>query len=175
MPDNEILVERKKHKFPRLSIENFPPKEIGNTNATILVSTDVRPSEEELLVRKAVTNIFPSINFQLTNNTLFGRSTQLTDLNYFSERLLKQEILDAARRIVTKKIRKNGNNSTDNDYIEFRINKQTAFIGKIVFCSEDESPLGPISVKIVSTHINTIIDGYFPKYEWFTLEKEAND
>ncbi len=55
----------------------------------------------------------------------------------------------------------------ENNTIKFFLNKQTAIKNKIVFCDQNEAPLGPIKVEIISSDLLRIIDYYFPKYEWF--------
>ncbi|OLS25949.1 MAG: hypothetical protein HeimC3_12230 [Candidatus Heimdallarchaeota archaeon LC_3] len=164
---SEIIKEGlESSSLKKLSRDDFPPKS-DSFSVTILVETEIRPSESEDLVLKSLTTLFPTINFSLSEETFIGRSTDITDLNYFSTRLLEQEILDASRRIVLKSLMKKSSLLDENNIIKFFLNKQTAIRNKIVFCDQNEAPLGPIKVEIISSDLLRIIDYYFPKYEWF--------
>ena len=154
------------NNYKKLSRNNFPLKS-DSVNVTILVETEIRPTESETKVLKSLKTLFPSINFNVSEETFLGRSTNITDLNYFSIRLLEQEILDASRKIVLKSIRKKSAINRQNSVAEFFLNKQTAIRNKIVFCDQNDAPLGPIKVKIISSDLLRIIDYYFPKFEWF--------
>ena len=160
----EAVEESLKHKITR---GNFPPSNLGNIQVTIIVESEIRPTENESYVLESLLNIFPDIKFYKINDEFFGRTNDLSALNHLSQRILEQEILDAARRIVMKGMNKFRENETEKGFAEFNINKQIAKINKIVFCEKNESPLGPIHIKILSSDIKLIVDSFFPKYEWF--------
>ena len=72
-------------------------------------------------------------------------------------RLLREErILDSARKHLLEGIE--GNTLT------FMLNKQVAYIGKVVFAdSERESPLGPIKIVVESKDPREVVDWLAPK------------
>ncbi|MHA1990535.1 MAG: RNA-binding domain-containing protein [Candidatus Hodarchaeales archaeon] len=150
----------------RFSRENFPPN-LNKIQVTVLVETEIRPTEDIDSVLESLNNLFPEIEFTMQEERYFGRSNTLSSINYFSRRLLEQEILDAARRVILKRINKSTEINDEKSFVEFMVNKQTAKVKKIVFCEKEEAPLGPIIVKIISSDLTNIIDSYFPKYEWF--------
>lgn len=170
----ETIKESLKQKITR---NNFPPNNLGNIQVTIIVESEIRPTENESYVLESLLNMFPNISFSKIKDQFLGRTNDISALNHFSQRLLDQEILDAARRVVIKGMNKIKDIDNEKGYTEFNINKQTARINKIVFCERDESPLGPIHIKIISNDIELIIDCFFPKYEWFkesSLEEIKN-
>jgi predicted RNA binding protein with dsRBD fold (UPF0201 family) len=152
-----------KQSFSR---ENFPPN-LKKIQVTILVETEIRPTEDIDSVLESLSNLFPEIKFTMQEEKYIGRSNSISSINHFSRRLLEQEILDAARRVILKRINKNIDPDDEKNFVEFMVNKQTAKVKKIVFSEKEEAPLGPIIVKIISPELTIIIDSYFPKYEWF--------
>ena len=64
-----------------------------------------------------------------------------------------------------KTYRRNLEKNTQADTTWFYLNKQAAFVEKIVICEEaNESPLGPIKVILQSSNIDELID-------WLVFEK----
>jgi len=116
----------------RFTRENFPPN-LNEIQVTILVETEIRPTEDENLVLQSLNNLFPDIKFKKQEERYSGRSNALSSINYFSRRLLEQEILDAARRVILKRIDRNTDIDDKKSFVEFMINKQTARVNKIVF------------------------------------------
>ena len=58
-----------------------------------------------------------------------------------------------------KSCTRNLEDNLDNDTTWFFLNKQAAFVEKVVICDEtEESPLGPIKVILTSSNIDGIID-----------------
>ena len=76
-----------------------------------------------------------------------------SSLESFSEQLAKQRIRAAARKILMRGVE--GSKTT------FRLNKQVATTGKVSF-SEEEHPLGDITVTIRSLNIQSVIDELAP-------------
>lgn len=150
--------------FPWIS--KYPPDVPEDINATIIVSANVWATEEDTKVLKALETLFPEITFSNNNNIISGRTNHLTALNNLAERMYEQKILDAGRRRVLQ-------GSLDT-LAEFYLHKQVALVNKVAFCEPDESPMGPITVKIISDSLNQLIRLYFPKYEWFYESKELD-
>ena len=60
---------------------------------------------------------------------------------------------------------RNLENNLENDTTWFLLNKQAAFVEKVVLCDEaDESPLGPLKIVISSHDIDRIIDSLVLKH-----------
>lgn len=111
-------------------------------NITGRVSALVYPTEIEEKVRIAITNIFP-VELGLRNfgiPQLYGE-VGLESLRKLHMLLREFRILDTSRRIFM--------NGMEGNTIQFRLNKQAAFVGKVNFPVGEES-LGSIHVEISS-------------------------
>jgi len=111
-------------------------------NITVRVSALVYPTEIEEKVRIAITNIFQvelvQKNFGIPQ--LYGEG-DLESLRKLHTLLRDLRILDTSRRIFM--------NNIEGNTIQFRLNKQVAFVGKVNFPVGEES-LGSIHVEISS-------------------------
>ncbi|MEM2136378.1 MAG: RNA-binding domain-containing protein [Candidatus Methanomethylicia archaeon] len=126
----------------------------------IRVKTEVRPTEDENKVKKALLNIFVSEKVELIEEDgkriLVSEEKNIESLSKLREMLRKRRILSAAKAVLKRSITE--------DRMVFYLNKQAAYMGQISFCEkEGESPLGPITVEIVCEKINEVID-------WLTSE-----
>ena len=132
----------------------------------VSVETIVYPTEELLLVKEAVKNIFEgNLVSQKVSDTalikLAGSSNQLTSLNPFKEILIRDNIRAAAQKVLSKSICQNK--------MVFYVNKQVAYAGHISFCDpERESPLGPIKITISGGDLMYIL-------EWLQTIKPEED
>lgn len=108
----------------------------------VRVEVEVRPTEDPQKVLQALRNVFPSLVFSRSENVLRGEGS-LLDLERFRELLKRQAIRDAAKSHLLAKCREGR--------IEFMLNKQVAYCGKVNF-TDGESPLGPISVVIETSN-----------------------
>ena len=117
----------------------------------IEMSCIVNPSEDPDKIKKAITNIFP---YSIIKNENFSINVQSKELRSF------EKIYETIHTNQTQKIySRNLENNLENDTTWFFLNKQTAFVEKIVICDEaEESPLGPIRVTLTSSNIDGIID-----------------
>jgi len=130
---------------------------------TIRIEVEVRPTEDESKVRKALKNIFTlkdsdikSIDIGNNYKLLVVESRKLTVLFRLYELLRQERILDTARSIMLSLKR--------GDMLTLKLHKQSAYAGHISFISYDEeSPLGPITLTIVSDKLSEIIDWLAPK------------
>ncbi|MDD5616391.1 MAG: RNA-binding domain-containing protein [Candidatus Methanoperedens sp.] len=126
-------------------------------NITVRVSALVYPTETEEKVMTSITNIFP-LEFALRNfgiPQLYGEGG-LESLRKFHLLLRDLRILDTSRRIFM--------NNMEGNTIQFRLNKQVAFVGKVNFPVGEES-LGSIHVEITSDNeedLMKIIDWLAP-------------
>jgi len=126
----------------------------------VVVEVEVRPSEDKDKVLQAMLNFF---DFERISEekvgislVIIGESSTLRSLMRFHRALRDEKILDSARKYLYKGI--NGNS------ISFMLNKQAAAVRRISFVdSENESPLGPIKVRIEYKDPQTVIDWLTPK------------
>ncbi|MDO8726094.1 MAG: RNA-binding domain-containing protein [Candidatus Methanoperedens sp.] len=129
-------------------------------NITVRVSALVYPTEIEEKVRIAITNIFP-VELSLRNfgiPQLYGEGG-LESLRKLHMLLRDLRILDTSRRIFM--------NNMEGNTIQFRLNKQVAFVGKVNYPVGEES-LGSIHVEIssdVEEDLIKIIDWLAPETE----------
>jgi len=126
----------------------------------VAVEAEVRPSENKDKVLQAMLNFF---DFERISEekvgislVIIGESSTLRSLIKFHRALREEKILDSARKYLYKGI--NGNS------ISFMLHKQAAAVGRISFVdSENESPLGPIKVRIEYKDPQAVIDWLTPK------------
>ena len=112
---------------------------------TVHIKADVNPTESEEKVKKAIGNMFGSVDIRTpdTHNakTLTAESKGLEALTKIYNILRRERIRDAARTALL--------HGLDRRSVSFCLNKQVAFAGHVSFSQEEaESPLGPIRVKI---------------------------
>ncbi|AFZ71160.1 hypothetical protein Calag_1456 [Caldisphaera lagunensis DSM 15908] len=129
-------------------------------NGKIIVEAELRPTEDEEKVIKAINNVFTCENMEITDQGDYKiircSSNSYKSLNKFHELLRRQAILDAARSYFFKRIKGNK--------LLILLHKQAAYSGKISFISwDEESPLGPIKIIIESKDINSVIDWLSPQ------------
>lgn len=127
-------------------------------NITVRVSALVYPTEIEDKVRIAITNLF-KVELVLRNYgvpQLYGEGG-IESLRKLHMILRDLRILDTSRRIFM--------NNIEGNTLQFRLNKQVAFVGKVNFPVAEES-LGSIHVEISSEKeedIMKIIDWLAPE------------
>ncbi|ABO34832.1 Protein of unknown function DUF54 [Methanococcus maripaludis C5] len=101
----------------------------------IKIKTNVKPTEDENKVLKAVTNIFVDAEMEVSENIYTGVSK---DISRFKELLRSQAILDAARNVLERNIVGNAT--------KFHINKQAAYSGILNF---DKDVHGGIKLEFI--------------------------
>lgn len=119
----------------------------------VTVSAFVHPTESIESVERAIKNIFPDALLQLEKgekNKLVGTAS----LQRLQELLRRQKIRDTARMELL--------NSKVGDKIEFVLNKQVAYVGKVNF---GEDSLGGICVSIEAEDVEKLIDWLVSKTE----------
>jgi predicted RNA binding protein with dsRBD fold (UPF0201 family) len=121
----------------------------------VRVQSLVNPTEDEKKVERAIRNLFPSGRMERVEADdscrlrLQGEGLEaLTTLR----NLIKQgRIRSAARSILVKRTR--------GGRMEFCVNKQAAFVGRVSFCEPvGESPNGPISIEIQTSDAQLVLD-----------------
>ena len=124
---------------------------IPNIDCKIEMFSNVNPSEDEEKVRISILNIFPYSKFTSKKPPLKAESTDISSLEKIYEAIHSKQSQKAYKR--------NLENNLDNNSTWFYLNKQAAFVNKIVICDElDESPLGPIRVVLTSKQIDRLIE-----------------
>jgi hypothetical protein len=121
---------------------------------------DVNPTEDPNKVRIAVERVLGEIPLEVVQDRdkerLIGESEGQEALLRFYNLLRREQILDAARKVLFSGLTGN--------VICFYLNKQVAYVGHISFSqSIGESPLGPIRVEIESDNPRAVIDWLAPK------------
>ena len=165
--NNDIYTGQQRSPLISIPIKKFPPKSPPNIAVSIVIQTEIRSSEDPELVLRALKTLFPDASFNIEDSSITGRFIDLKILNYFVERVYHQQILDAVRKAVYNGVVIDHKKPHYMTTTEFYINKQVALSNRIVICEPNESPLGPITIRIISESLLLIIDLYFPKWEWF--------
>jgi len=126
----------------------------------VQIEVDVNPTEDEVKVKRAVENVFSSVQFELKplkrGSLLTAKALGNDGLTKFHNLLRRERIRDAARTVMYKGI--------SGQSIVFYLNKQVAYAGHVSFSQPTgESPLGPIKVQIKCDNPKDIIDWLAPK------------
>jgi predicted RNA binding protein with dsRBD fold (UPF0201 family) len=127
---------------------------------TVQIEAEVYPTEDEAKVKRALENIFSSLQFepkQLKRGSLLAAKTSGTDgLTKLYNLLRRDRIQDATRSVMYKGI--------SGHSIIFYLNKQVAYAGHVSFSRPSgESPLGPIRVEIQCDDPRQVIDWLAPR------------
>ncbi|MEM0359541.1 MAG: RNA-binding domain-containing protein [Candidatus Hadarchaeales archaeon] len=120
----------------------------------VWVEAEVKPSEDPQKVEKAVKNLFPLLFLKRESGKVEGTSEDPEVLSRLRDLLRLQAIRDAARNQL---LRGKGEGK-----LEFWLNKQAAFMGKVSF-TEGEAPLGPIKVVVETRDPDLLLDFLAPK------------
>jgi hypothetical protein len=122
----------------------------------VTAEATVNPTEDERKVQRALLNIFPESKVERVSklNGVVTLRIQGGDLNFLStfRSIIRQErIRGAARKILMSK--------SGRGHVMIFLHKQAAYVGRVSFCEpEGESPLGPITIQIVSASPQSVID-----------------
>ena len=109
-------------------------------------------TEDPRKVERAITNLFPGLETRTEEGTIVATGDSV---ERFGERLREQRIRSAARAVLVA--------NRSGTKVEFSLNKQVAFVGKISFGSG--SPLGDIEVEIEDENIDQLVDSIAPRLE----------
>jgi len=125
--------------------------ELPNFNCKIDAYCTINPSEDQIKVEQAISNILPDIEIQINDDSLKATSQNLETLSNIFEVIHSRKIQRVYRRFLSNNLR--------NDSTWFYLNKQAALSNTVALCDdEDESPLGPIRIVLTSKNIEEIID-----------------
>lgn len=126
----------------------------------LTVTCELRPTEDKEKVVKALTNLFDLEKIEVVEDypysRVVGESRKIESLMKLHYLFRQERILDTVRSALL--------NSKAGNTIEFKLHKQSAYVGRATIVTLDsESPLGPIVVKIVSDKIDEVIEWLTPK------------
>lgn len=124
------------------------------------VEVEANLTEDLEKVKRAVENVFGSVEFEVENkgwgSLLTARTKGIDGLSKLYNLLRRERIRDAARGVLFDGL---GESS-----IVFYLNKQVAYAGHISFSKPvAESPLGPIKVRIRCDNPRELIEWLAPK------------
>jgi len=124
------------------------------------VEVEVKPTEDVENVKRAVENIFGSVEFEVkpkgSGNLLTAKAKGIDGLTKLYNLLRRDRIRDAARGVLF--------GGLDKKSIVFYLNKQVAHAGHVSFSKPiAESPLGPIKVQIRCDNPRELIEWLAPK------------
>jgi len=126
----------------------------------VQIEAEVNPTEDEVKVRRAVENMFHSVQFELRplkrGGLLTAKTRGMDALTKFYNLLGRERIRDAARGVMYKGMM--------GHTLVFYLNKQVAYAGHVSFSQPTgESPLGPVKVQIQCDNPRNIIDWLAPR------------
>lgn len=129
----------------------------------IIVKSEVKPTEDEEKVKKAILNIINLETIKIVEENgikmLISEGENIEVLSKTREILRRRRILSAAKAVLKRSIMENK--------IVFYLNKQAAYMGQVSFCEKDgESPLGPITIEITCNNVDEINE----TINWLTSE-----
>ena len=125
---------------------NFP-----NYNCKIEVFSSLNPSEDPIKIEKSILNVLPNSKITTEKFSISAKSKNFSSMEKIYESIHSSK----SQRVFQRQLE----NHLDGDSTWFYLNKQAAFVERIVLCDEaDESPLGPLKVVISSSNIDGIID-----------------
>lgn len=118
------------------------------------VYAEVRPTESEAKVRRAIMNIIEveDLRSEVINGVhyLHGKARGLNYLSKLRELIRRERINDTARDVLNRSV-------VGNELI-INVNKQAAYVGTLSFAmGEVESPLGPITLRIRTSNPQQLI------------------
>jgi hypothetical protein len=126
----------------------------------VKIEVDVNPTEDLEKVKKAIENIFGSVESKVQQrkrgNLLIAQAKGKSGLAKFYNLLRRERIRDAARGVLFEGLSKKS--------IAFYLNKQVAYVGHLSFSKPiGESPLGPIKVQISCDEPQELIEWLTPR------------
>ena len=124
---------------------------IPSINCKIEMFSSINPSEDPDKIKIAISNIFPYSTIKTENYSISAISKELRSFEKIYEAIHNNRF----QKVFGRNLEKNLADTTT----WFYLNKQAAFVERIVICEQaEESPLGPIKVTLTSSNIDGIID-----------------
>ena len=137
---------------------------IPRVDCAVSCHAPVHPSEDPLLVSRAITNIFGGLRTAASGDGVGFRSAAPGVLRRVYETVRSRRSHRLYRRYLDANL--------DGDATWFYLNKQAAFADVVALCADAaESPLGPITVTIRSPGIEEVIRWLAPYSTKFKQEQ----
>ena len=128
-----------------------------NISCKIQIISEINPSEDSEKVKQSILNIFPECEIEVDDSSITATANNIESLEQIYESIQSTKSQNVFRRHLERNMSK--------ETAWFYLNKQAAFVKKVVLCDEaDESPLGPLKVTLTSSNIDRIV-GLFAKPE----------
>ena len=122
-----------------------------NIDCKIEIVSSINPSEDPEKVKKAILNILPDSDITTEDFSIKAKTNGLHSL----ERIYESVYSTQSQRVLQRHLEKH----MDRNSSWFYLNKQAAFVEKVVLCEEaEESPLGPLKLILTSPNIDSVID-----------------
>jgi predicted RNA binding protein with dsRBD fold (UPF0201 family) len=127
---------------------------------TILLSADLKATEDEEKVRAALRNVCPSAQIETHRDesgtmTLRAQAKGSDALSHLAKKLRDQRILEAVRQVLLKNM--------DKQRLVFGVHRQAALMNRVHLCDLDDiSGMGPIRVEISAENLPDVIDYLAP-------------
>ena len=122
-----------------------------NIDCKIEIFSSINPSEDPEKVKKAILNILPDSDITTEDFSIKAKTNGLHSL----ERIYESVHSTQSQRVLQRHLEKH----MDRNSSWFYLNKQAAFVEKVVLCEEaEESPLGSLKLILTSPNIDSVID-----------------
>ena len=122
-----------------------------NLDCKIEIFSSINPSEDPEKIKKAILNLLPDSDITTEDFSIKAEINGLQSL----ERICESIHSTQSQRVLQRHLEKH----TDQNSSWFYLNKQAAFVEKVVLCEEaEESPLGPLKLILTSSNIDLVID-----------------
>ena len=125
----------------------------GEFSVSLELRASVSRSEDPEKVLKAMRNLVGEGDCQVTNETgtITVTSNSRRSLEKIRHQLRDRRVRSAARRLLLTK--------SEGGSVSIMLNRQAASVGIVALCNrEDESPLGPIYMRLESDHLGNLMD-----------------
>lgn len=111
----------------------------------------INPSEDPQKIQIAISNMLPQSDIENDEFSMSAQSSGLESLEKIYESTQSTQSQGVFRRQLE--------NHITNDTTWFYLNKQAAFVNRVILCDEsEESPLGPLKVVLTSPKIDQVIN-----------------
>ena len=122
-----------------------------NLDCKIEIFSSINPSEDPEKIKKAILNLLPDSDITTEDFSIKAEINGLQSLERICESIHSTQSQRDLQRHLEKHMDKNSS--------WFYLNKQAAFVEKVVLCEEaEESPLGPLKLILTSSNIDLVID-----------------
>jgi hypothetical protein len=116
----------------------------------------LNPSEDEAKVSRALNNILPGAQVEKRDERLVARAEGYQALEPLYRQVRERQVITALRRMLRA--------HSEGGETWVYLNRQAAFVGRLAVCEEpEESPLGPIVLRVRAEDLEGFIDWLAPE------------